>query len=451
MSKNKPKPYLETLARSKHPTIAVDAVAYQSGSKKSFETANIAYITSVEKIDLAIRSIANIISLCDMRLYKEDPRTKKLSPTSVNNLDFEYPNETDSSVDFLRKLAVNIFAQGAGLIVTEEGRRGKLTNSMINFYSLDVSRVTVESDGKSLISNFIYTSESGAELKYDASDCVYINDSINPSNLLYSLSRLKSLNDAIMMQAGIVNQAKVMLTGGAKDSCILSCDQPISPSNMETVKNTFNEFITNTASTSMFVNMPLNVDKVGNSMSGAEMLALLSEINDMLLAQFAIPPYLLGDYKSGANRNTEITYSNRIFFTMQLKPVLKNIEKQISRFMKESLGLRNVVMRFDYRDLDILMLSDEEKSDMVLKQLKGGLISLNEARQQTEYAPVDGEAADKVFMPSYLLGSAPVSYNAFDEDLSRMLQTREALPSGNAGGDDNTNVITDSRGGANEE
>jgi len=443
------KPYLSSI-RAKHPTIKHDAVAYASGSKKTFDKTYTEYIQNVETIDLAIRTIANIISLADMKFYKVD--TKGVTkPITVKNMDLEFPNETDSSVDFLRKLAVNIYSQGAGLIVTEEGKRGKLPGKMINLYVLDVANVEAISDGKRLISEFLYKSEGGTDIVYKAEDCIYVNDSIDPSNLLYSLSRLKALNDVILMQAGIVETAKDMLTGGAKEASIISSDAPISERNMKKIKTEFNAFMSSAASSSLFMNTPLNITRVGNSMTGSDMITLLNQLNKMMLEAFAIPPYLLGRYESGANRNTEITFSNRIFFSMQLKPVLKNIEKQFTRFLREQLGLKNVSMQFDYRDLDILKLSDEEQSTKVLAQLKGGLISLNEARKLTEHIPVDGDAANNVFMPAYLLGASPVSYDNFDEDLARLLDSQNAggddLPAGNAGGDDNTSVEDDTRGG----
>ena len=448
------KPYLSSI-RDKHPTIAYDAVAYEAGAKKTAEDTNTNYLKSVETLDLAVRTIANVISLCDMTLIKTDTKGKEVK-ANVKNIDMEFPNETDSSVDFLRKLAVNIYTQGAGLIVTEEGKRGKLPGKMINFYALDVARIEAISDGKKLISEFKYNSEDGGEVFFKAEDCVYINDSIDPSNLLYSLSRLKALNDVVLMQGGIVRQTKELLSGGAKDASIISSDSPISERNMRVIKKEFDTFMTSATSSSMFLNTPLNITKIGNSMSGKEMIELLLALNTMMIEAFAIPGALLGRSNGGANRSTDITYSIRVFFSMQIKPVLKNIEKQLTRFLREQMGLKNISMKFKYDDLDILKLAEEEQSALILAQLKGGLISLNEAREKTEYIPVDGDAANNVFMPAYLLGGSPVSYNNFDEDLARYLDKQgvgasDSLPAGNAGGEDNTNVVTDSRGGTQDE
>ena len=450
------KPYLNSI-RQKHPTVASDSVAYTSGAQKSFDTVYTDYIKNIETIDTAIRTIANIISLTKLTIVKK--KNGLAEPQAVKNIDFDFPNENDSSVDFLRKLAVNVFSQGAGLIVTEEAKRGRIPGKMINFYNLDVGRVEAVSDGNSLITEFIYVAENGDRIPYPAEKCIYINDSIDPSNLLYSLSRLRALNDVILMQGGLVAQAKNMLAGGAKKASIISSDAPISDRNMKKIKKEFDSFMQSATSSSLFMNTPLNVTTVGNSMSGTEMLALLDKINTMMIEAFAIPPYLIGRYKGGANHSTEITYSNRIFFNMQIKPVLRNVELQMTRFLRQQLNLKDHSVLFNLDDLDILRLPYEEQVTTVLAQLKAGSITLNEARAMMELQPLSTEegldAADRVFMPAYLLGNAPVSYNDYDSDLERLLNTAaagagsddEALPSGNSGGEDNENLIDDTRGG----
>jgi HK97 family phage portal protein len=452
MSISKQKPYLSKI-RQKHPTIAHDASAYQAGANATFDSIYTNFIESVETVDLAIRTIANIMSLCEMKIYAE-ASDGTLAPATIKNINLTFPNETDSRVDFMRKLSVNIWSQGAGLIVTEEGKRGK-GPKLLNFYSLDVARITAESDGKRLISNFVYKADDSAEISYDASKCIYINDSIDPSNLLYSLSRLKSLNDVILMQAGIVGQAKQMLSGGAKKSAIISASNPISSKNMDKIKTEFTAFMKSAGTSTLFLNTDIDLQLVGNEMTGSEILTLFSEVNQMILKHFNIPQFLLGTASKGANKTEELTNLLRIFFSSQLLPVLTNIELHFTRFFQEQLGLTNYVMRFDYSNLDILKMPEEVQVDLTLKKHKAGVISLNEARKMLDMLPVDSEAADKVYMPAYLLGQSPVSYNDYTKDLERLMNVTQntgttqntTLPSGNSGGADNTNVVTGSQGG----
>jgi len=456
MAKERKKPYLESLRR-KHPTVEADAQAYASGAQKTFDAEYNEFIRNVETVDRAIRTIANIASLATFKTYSKNDKGER-KPAKIKNVDLELINETDSSVDFLRKLFVSIFSQGAGVIVTEEGTRVS-GESLINFYSLDVARVSVESDGKALLSEFVYQSELGDELRYDANKVIYINDSIDPSNLLYSLSRLKSLNDVILMQAGIVRSTKELASGGAKDSHIISSEAPISERNMEKIKAAFDAFTASAGSSSLFMNTGLNVHKVGNSMSGAEMLNFFSKLNEIMLSQFNLPTFLLGDYsKTGANKNEELLYALRVFFTTQMRPVFKNIALQFTKFFREQLQIKNVTVEFSFDEIDILDEPIEAKTERALKLNKQGLISINEAREMVELSPLDAEAANKHFLPAYLLSSVPVSVESYDDEMERFLMTQGSsnggdepeMPSGASGDEDNTNVETDSRGGSQE-
>jgi len=448
--KERNKPYLSNI-RSKHPTIAHDATAYTSGGNKTFDELNSTYIRSVETLDLAVRTIANVISLCKMTAVSIDDKGVS-TPVKIDNVDLDFFNETDSRVDFLRKHAVNIFTQGASLIVTEEAKRGKL-GKMLNFYTLDMSKVSVKTSNKKLISEFIYTAEDSTEITYKAEKCIYINDSIDPTNLVYSLSRLKSLNDMILMQAGIVGQAKGMLTGGSKKASIISADTPISERNMKVIKKEFDAFMRSPTASSLFMNTSLNVQSIGNAMSGAEMLALLTTINEAMLKHFGIPSFLLGVTSKGANKTEEITLMLRTFFNAQLSPVLLNTELHFTRFFREQLGLENITIKFDYTDLNILKMPEEIQVDLTTKKHKAGLITLNEARAMLELPPRDDEAADKIFMPAFLFSGQPLSYDNYTKDLERLLNVTAAShgavadASGNSGDSDNINVVTDSRGG----
>lgn len=444
------KPYIDKI-RQKHPTLKGDIAAYASGSQNTFSNDYVEYMQSIETVDRIIRTIANIMSLAKLKTYKRDTKGD-LKPATIKNINFELPNETDSEVDLWRKTAVNIWGQGAALLVTESGQRGG--RELINFYTLNVARVAAESNGTKLISKFIYTAEDGSEIAYDAESCVYINDSIDPSNLLYSLSRLKSLNDVVNLQAGIVRQTSEKITGGAKDSHIISSSAPISERNMRVIKNAVDAFMTSATSSSLFLNTGVDVKAVGTSMTGTEMLSFFKEVNQMMISQFNIPAYILGDFHSSANKSEEVRYALRIFFTTQLKPVFRNIELQLTRFFQESLGLKNIVAKFDFSDMDFLDESIDEKTDRALKLNKQGIASMNEAREMAELAPLPQVAADNHYLPAFLTGAVPVSVEGYDIEraafLSSIADASQTMPSGSSGGADNQNIITDSRGGPQE-
>lgn len=428
----------------KHPTIENDVIAYSSGSGKTFSTTYTSFVTSVETIERAIRLVSNIMSLCKYKVYKENK--DELKPMTVKNIDLEFPNEVDSYVDFNRKLAVSIFTQGAGVIVAETNK------GMTNFYILDPAAIEIESDGKNLIDRFVYVAKDGNRITYKAKDVIYINNSIDPSNLIYSLSSLQALNDVVQIQAGLVGRIKEYAQGAAKESAIVSAEAPMSKDNQDKLKAAFDKFMASTSSTTLLLNTKLDVKQLSNSMNVGEMLSFFTTVNNIMLSQYNIPPHLLGDLsRQGANKSDEVLYALKIWFTTNLRPVLTNVELQFTRYFRNILGLKNARVKFDINEIDILDDFIERKTDRAIKLSKAGLVSVNEARNMVEISSVNAPAADLHFMPAYLLGSAPVSIENFDTEVERLLQgvntTASALPAGNAGDVDNTNVVTDSRGG----
>lgn len=436
-----------TTRSKKYPALSQDTVAYASGGKKTYDADYWEFVQSVEKIDQAIRIIANIASLARFNLTKNGKVAK------LKNVDLNLPNANDSRVDLLRKMFSTLFTQGAALLVTEESKRGRGSEKLLNFYNVDVSRVAVES-GANLIDNFIYSAEDGTPITYKAEDCIYINDSIDASNLVYSLSRLKSLNDVVLMQAGVVSHMKHYFSGGAKDSVIVSTDAPISEKNMKTIKGAFDDFIGSAETKSLFLNSQLKVDRVSNSMSGSDMLSILKEINVMILEHYGVNAFLSGSFSaSGAGKSEESKVAARLFFNIHLKPVFRNMELQFTRFFQYALGMKGVEVAFDFSDIDIIADSLDEKADIATKLIKPGIMSLNEAREMVELPPIAEDAASKHWLPAYLLGSAPVSVENYDDEMERLLnlagtEMGDSLPNGAAGDVDNESVIEDSRGGA---
>ena len=173
----------------------------------------------------------------------------------------------------------------------------------------------------------------------------------------------------------------------------------------------------------------------------------------MMISHFNIPPALLGDYGvSGANKNEELIYSLRVWFTTMVRPIMTNIELNFTRYFREALGLNGAVFKFNLSDIDMLDDPIDIKVDRAIRLHKSGIMSYNEARELAELEKLSNASADLHFLPQFLTGSAPISLENFDREVERYLQSGNRLdaplPAGNSGDEDNTNVITDSRGGA---
>jgi HK97 family phage portal protein len=435
-----------TWFRKKHPTVKNDYIAYTSGGKSTYTADYNTYLESVEALDRSIRIVANVASMATMGAYKKV--SKELRPLKIKNVDFEYGiNEQDSQTTFLRKIFSSIFTQGASFVIAEESKKDK----MIHFYVYDPSRFKLESSENNIIEEYKYSSESGAEMIFSPEDVIYTQNSINTSNLIYATSRLKPMNDLLLLQASIMDSQKNYYNSGSKRSAIISPKEPMSAENAQALKTSFDEFLQSNATKTLFMNTEVDVELVSNAESPDQIMKALTEINTAITEMFGIPPYLYGNY-SGYVNDAAVTNAARLFFQIQLKPVFKDLEFSFTKYFREKLGLANAEIKFDFSDVEILEDSLNTKIDNASKLYKLGAISMNELREASELEPLDTDAADKHFLPAYLVSDKPIPVEEYDERIDEIFNNPSdaTMPDGATGQEDNENIDTGSRGGPQE-
>lgn len=425
---------------TKNPTIAQEYTAYAAGAKKEFDAVYNEYVQSVETVDKAVRVIANIASMGKMKVYA-DNGTDKLKPLKVKNIDLEYAiNETDGQADFLRKSFASIFVQGAAIIIAEKSRQ----TGFIGFYPYDPARFAITATEKATLSTFTYTNANGNEMVFDAKDIIYVNNTIDVTNLAYPMSRLKPLNDMMLLQANIMKQTIDYYSGGAKDSIIISPKEPMSAESARSVKAVFDEFVRSRQTRTLLLNAEVDVESVSNAQTPQEIMNALVIINKVIVEAFGIPEYLFGNY-SGYVNDAAVKTACRLFFEIQMKPVFISFAHQMTRYFRETLKIKNAKVMFDYKDIEILHDNLETKVELAGKMLKLGIISLNESRELCEMPAVATAAADLHWLPSYLVSSRPVSIEGYEELLANGFFDTDAMPeqpSGASGDEDNATLLT---------
>lgn len=428
---------------SKHPTIKQDAIAYTSGGAKEFSATYNDYINSVETVEKCVRICANIASNATLKVYKDVGG--ELKPLKVNNIDLQYGiNETDSQPDFIRKVFSSMFTQGASIILAETSKKSKL----VSFYPYDPSAFRIEATESAVIGKFYYTSKAGTEITFDPKDVIYANSTVDVTNLVYAVSRLKPLTDMLTLQANIMKQTSDFYATGSKDSVIISPKEPMSATNAETLKTTFNTFIQSRQTRTLFLNADVDVKSVSNAQSPSEIMSALIVINTIIVESFGIPPYLFGNF-SGYINDQSITTASRLFFEIQLKPVFNTVAFQMTKYFRDTLGLKNAIVKFDYSDIEILQDNLTMKIDNASKLYKLGALSLDEFRVICELPPLGIPSSAYHFLPAFLVSSTPVPLENYDELVANgLLETTSSNSStdgtgtGASGGTDNETQLT---------
>lgn len=113
---------------------------------------------------------------------------------------------------------------------------------------------------------------------------------------------------------------------------------------------------------------------------------------------FGVPPHLLGALEKSTSWGTGIAEQNRGLARYTLQPWTSRIEQRLSKLVP---GTRKV--EFDYAQL--LAPSTEDEIGLLLQQVNGGLITVNEARRIRNLPPVDN--GDLLRLPAGAGAPAP--------------------------------------------
>lgn len=114
---------------------------------------------------------------------------------------------------------------------------------------------------------------------------------------------------------------------------------------------------------------------------------------------FGVPPHLLGQTEKQTSWGTGVAEQNRGLSTFTLKPWTSRIEQRLSRLLT-----RPVMAEFDYSGL--LQPSPEVEIPLLLSQVTGGLLTLDEARRIRNLPPLPA-GAPAAPSPSTPAASAP--------------------------------------------
>ena len=428
---------------TKNPTVKQDYIAYAQGAGNEYSSDYNDYLESVEALDKAIRIIANIASMAKFETFSENT-AGVLRPLKIKNVDFRYnTNDQDSSSDLLSMIFASIFTQGAAIVLTSDNKSTKYKN----FFSYDISKFKIYAKENNLFDSFVYSSEGGSEVIFKPTDVIYMAPRLSSSNLVYAVSRLKSLNDMLVLQANIMKQQTDYYASGGKNSAIISPKEPLGQDKASQLKTAFDTFLQTTATKTLFMNTEVDVASMSNAQSPTQIMAALKDINNLIIEQFGIPPYLYGNYQGYVNDAAVVT-ACRLFFQVHMMPVFQNIAYQFTRYFRNTLKLKGAIVQFNFSDVEILKDDLKVKTDRAQALLKQGIISFNESRVMCELAPISSPAADLNFIPAYLTGQYPVSLQNYDTDMVKLLDLQDTpMPNGSSGGIDNENKITGSTGG----
>ena len=397
-----------------------ESITYTNGGGRPLVNSSLqTYLEQSSRLDTVIRTSASVASASKFMYGKETAATP-FKKTKFKQADGLYMNDYQTESDFIFELIGTLLTYDKVLIIPEESKYPN-RKGMIDYTIVDDTKFTANLGSTQTIASFTYRSSLGEEIEYQYTDVIYITRNLTASNLIYAIPRLKSLMKTIESIIGIHNYAGEYIGSGGKNSVIVSSDSVLSEEASRKVKATFSDFLNSTAPKAMLMNSEkFTVNKVSDNLSTSGVLEMMTQLSDEVLKAFNMPSYLLGEYSS-STQGTTVLYANRTWFQIQLVPLFTTLSAAFTRHFRDSFGVKNAVVKFDFSGIQLLEDDDTAKLAYASDANKTGFMSLDEARLHIGLDPLDTEASKKHYAAAYLLGVNPVSYETFDEDVARNL------------------------------
>ena len=410
---------------------------YQNGGNKPIATQSFqAYVEASSRLDTVLRTSASIASSAHFMYGKVDSNNK-FKRTKFAQADGLYMNDYMTESDFLFELFGTLLTYDKLLIIPEESKY-PFRKGMIDWTIVPDNNFTVNVGKNQTIDSFTYKSSTGTETVYKYDQCIYITRNLTATNLVYAIPRLKALMTTVENILGIHRFMKEYINSGGKSSIIASSDSLLSEAQSREVKQALNGFLTTQAPKALMMNSEkFTLSKVSDSLTTSGVLDIITTLSNEITKAFNMPLYLLGEYSSSTQGQTMV-YANRTWFQIQLNPLFNTLSLAFTRYFRDTFGIKNAMVKFDFSDIQLLEDSDSEKLDIVERAMKTGIMSMNEGRDMMGWEAVGSEYADKHFIQAYLLGQNPVTYENFAEDIKRNLDGSvssgtQDVPSGEGG------------------
>jgi len=413
---------------------------YQNGGNKPTVDLSLqSYIEANSRLDTVLRTMASVASSARFLYGKEDSKGK-FKKTKFAQSDGLYMNDYQTESDFIFELFGTLATYDKVLIIPEDSKYST-RKGMIDWTIVPNNNFYIEVGKNQTIDNFVYKSSTGAETKYKYNECIYITRNLTASNLVYAIPRLKALMTTVENVLGIHRYMAEYINSGGKSSIIAASDSLLSEEQAREIKNKLQEFLTTQAPKAMLMNSEkFSLEKVSDSMTTAGVLEIMVALSNEITKAYNMPLYLLGDYAHPV-QDKSIVVANRIWFELQLRPLFNTLSAAFTRYFRDTFGIKGAVVKFDYSGISLLEDSDTDKLDIVERSIKTGLMSINEGRDTMGWEVLPFDGANKHFAPSYLLGSYPISFETFEEDVSRNMDgtTNGSVPNQTVSGDGGAN------------
>ena len=361
-----------------------------SGQENSFHTSELVF-SCVDYIAKASSQAMPELYQLDSKGNRTPVKDKKLKEWITN------PNPFLTWGNLIEMSIQGLLLSGVAPL-TFELNKGKYET----WFLTSPSKVSVVPDANKFIAGYLYDTGS-APIKYKVDElCWIINPTLN--NPFYGLPTVAPLLDTLSLDAEAINDLQSFYEGSNIISGILKAEYPLSPEQMEDLRNQFNNLYgkkgTERRGTAI---LPAKMDylTVQATPKDAMLLDSLDVSEKRVLRVFKLNSLVLGGGDTSTSHPQELM---KVVFNTAVRPYLYKIADFMSLFLTEKFG-KQYVFEFNLNRVTELDTPIDVKSASAKTLFATGITTLNESRELIGLDPLDIANADKNLIPAFLAGT----------------------------------------------
>ena len=337
-----------------------------------------------ETIEIVNRAVNMVVDDCAEIPTVVEPLSipgviKGIKRAKVNRLVNEEPNLFQDINSFKRNLITDYILDG-NIFIYYDGA---------HLYHIPAANVTIHGDPKTFIEKYTYN-----EVDYSPREIIHIKE--NSFHDIYrGVSRLKPAVRTMALMASMRQFQDNFFKNGAVPGLVLKSPNTLSEKIKERMIQSWGVRYRPDAGgrRPLILDGGIEVDALSNvNFRDLDFQSSIADNEKIILKAIGVPPILLD---SGNNAN--IRPNLRLYYLETILPIVRKINFGMERFF----GFH---IKEDVTDIPALQPELRDQSQYYTSLVNGGIITINEAREQLGFETMEGQ--DEVRVPANIAGSA---------------------------------------------
>ena len=337
-----------------------------------------------ETIEIVNRAVNMVVDDCAEIPTVVEPLSipgviKGIKRAKVNRLVNEEPNLFQDINSFKRNLITDYILDG-NIFIYFDGA---------HLYHIPAANVTIHGDPKTFIEKYTYN-----EVDYSPREIIHIKE--NSFHDIYrGVSRLKPAVRTMALMASMRQFQDNFFKNGAVPGLVLKSPNTLSEKIKERMIQSWGVRYRPDAGgrRPLILDGGIEVDALSNvNFRDLDFQSSIADNEKIILKAIGVPPILLD---SGNNAN--IRPNLRLYYLETILPIVRKINFGMERFF----GFH---IKEDVTDIPALQPELRDQSQYYTSLVNGGIITINEAREQLGFETMEGQ--DEVRVPANIAGSA---------------------------------------------